>query len=225
MDMRLKEPETDIVHGMHPKPVYVYELPIRVWHWVIALAIPALSVTGYLISSPIDGLGTDWVRFLHFAIGEVLAVAMIARFYVAFTGNYHARQILYVPIWRKRFWLELSEEILWYMFLRKKPKRYAGHNPLARIAMATVFLWSTVFMTLSGFALYGEDTPGGWAQKGFGWFFVFGSSQDIRTYHHVGMYALLMFTMIHLYFVVREELMGRTSVVSTMFNGWRTFKS
>ncbi len=33
--------------------VYVYEAPVRLWHWVNALAILVLMVTGYLIGSPL----------------------------------------------------------------------------------------------------------------------------------------------------------------------------
>ena len=33
-------------------PVYVWELPVRIWHWVMAVAMVVLAVTGYLIGSP-----------------------------------------------------------------------------------------------------------------------------------------------------------------------------
>jgi len=29
--------------------VYVYQTPVRIWHWVNALAITVLAITGYLI--------------------------------------------------------------------------------------------------------------------------------------------------------------------------------
>ena len=35
------------------KSVYVYEAPVRIWHWVNALAITVLAVTGYFIGSPL----------------------------------------------------------------------------------------------------------------------------------------------------------------------------
>ena len=35
------------------KSVYVYEAPVRLWHWVNALAITVLCVTGYFIGSPL----------------------------------------------------------------------------------------------------------------------------------------------------------------------------
>ena len=35
------------------KAVYVYEAPLRLWHWVNALAIVVLAVTGYFIGKPL----------------------------------------------------------------------------------------------------------------------------------------------------------------------------
>lgn len=32
--------------------IYVYEAPVRLWHWVNALCIVLLCVTGYLIAAP-----------------------------------------------------------------------------------------------------------------------------------------------------------------------------
>ena len=32
--------------------VYVYEAPVRIWHWVNALSITLLAITGYLIANP-----------------------------------------------------------------------------------------------------------------------------------------------------------------------------
>ena len=35
---------------MHP--VYVWELPVRFYHWINALTIAALATTGYIIGDP-----------------------------------------------------------------------------------------------------------------------------------------------------------------------------
>ena len=32
--------------------VYVYQAPVRLWHWVNAFSILVLGITGYLIGSP-----------------------------------------------------------------------------------------------------------------------------------------------------------------------------
>ena len=33
-------------------PVYVWEVPVRIWHWVMALCMVVLAITGYLIGTP-----------------------------------------------------------------------------------------------------------------------------------------------------------------------------
>ena len=43
--------------------VYVYEAPIRIWHWVNALAITVLCVTGYFIGSPLPTVAGALYRF------------------------------------------------------------------------------------------------------------------------------------------------------------------
>ena len=32
---------------------YVFEAPVRIWHWLHALSIVVLAVTGYLIANPL----------------------------------------------------------------------------------------------------------------------------------------------------------------------------
>ena len=41
-----------VAHGQSIKSVYVYEAPVRIWHWINALAITVLAVTGYFIRPP-----------------------------------------------------------------------------------------------------------------------------------------------------------------------------
>ena len=90
------------------RTVYVYEAPVRIWHWVNALCMVMLFVTGYLIASPPASVTGEasahfqmgYIRFAHFAAGQILAVFFLLRIYWAFVGNAHARQIFYVPFWR-----------------------------------------------------------------------------------------------------------------------------
>ena len=72
-------------------PVYVYEKPVRLWHWINALALVVLAVTGYLIGNPpvVTGGETSdhflfgYIRFTHFSAGYVLAIGMAGRAYWA----------------------------------------------------------------------------------------------------------------------------------------------
>lgn len=214
--------------------VYVYEAPVRLWHWTTALSIVILGITGYLIGSPlptmpgeaIDNYLMGYIRFAHFAAGYVLALGLIGRIYWAFVGNHHARELFLVPVHRISWWRELWHEVRWYLFLEKVPKKYIGHNPLGQLAMFSVFVLGAIFMSITGFALYGEGLGvGSWADHLFGWVIpLFGQSQDVHTWHHLGMWYINLFVMIHVYLAIREDIMSRQSLISTMVGGWRMFK-
>ena len=66
---------------------------------------------------------------------------------------------------------------------------------------------------------------GSWADKLFGWVIpLHGQLQDVDTFHHLGMWVLIVFVIFHVYAAIREDIMGRQSIVSTMISGRRTFK-
>ena len=215
--------------------VYVYEAPLRLWHWVNALSIVILALSGYFIGSPLPSMPGEasdhflmgYIRFAHFAAGYILAVGFLFRIYWAFMGNRHARQLFAPPLLNRDFWDGVWHEVKWYAFAAKEPRKYVGHNPLATLVMHFLFLWMLVFMIVTGFALYGEGTGmGSWQ---FEWFSawvipLFGQSQDVHTWHHLVMWALVCFIIIHVYVAIREDIMSRQSIVSTMISGWRMFK-
>lgn len=227
--------ESAVAQAAAIKSVYVYEAPVRIWHWVNALSLVVLGVTGYFIGSPLPTLPGEasanflmgYIRFAHFAAGYVFAVGLVGRLYWAFAGNHHAAELFWLPVFRLAYWREVLTMLKWYAFVIPRPSRYVGHNPLARAAMFFGFLVITIFMIVTGFALYGEGTqPGSWANRFFTSWVVplFGQSQDVHTWHHLGLWAMLIFVILHVYAAIREDIMGRQSMVSTMISGYRTFK-
>lgn len=227
---------TTMATKSHSEPaVYVYEAPLRLWHWVNALAITVLCLSGYFIGSPlptVPGEASDnylmgYIRFAHFAAGYVLAIGFLFRVYWAIMGNHHARQLFAPSLFSGEFWGGVMHEIKWYLFMAREPRKYIGHNPLAVLVMHFLFLWMLVFMIVTGFALYGEGTGmGSWQYEMFSSWVIplMGQSQDVHTWHHVVMWAIIIFVMIHIYVAIREDIMSRQSIVSTMISGWRMFK-
>lgn len=221
--------------GGHPigRPtVYVYEAPVRICHWVNAFSIVALMVTGYLIGMPLPSVEGEanfvmgYIRFAHLAAGQVLAVFFLTRVFWAFVGNHYSRQIFYLPAHRKQFWREMLDEIRWYAFLEQEPKEYDGHNPLARTGMFTGFTLLVAYMIITGFALYSEGSGiDSWQHKLFGWVFaIWPNSQDMHTWHHLGMWALVTFVIVHIYAAIREDILSRQSIISSMVSGERQFR-
>lgn len=226
---------TKIDHPHSEEAVYVYDVPLRLWHWLNALCLVVLCVTGYFIGSPLPTLSGEasdhylmgYIRFVHFSAAYLMTVGLLFRIYWAFAGNEHARQLILPPFFKAEFWSGVIHEIKWYAFLVKEPHKYVGHNPLAMVAMHFMLFWGSIYMIVTGFALYGEGTQlGSWANTMFtSWVIpMFGQSQDVHTWHHLGMWLIICFVMVHVYAAIREDMMSRQSMVGTMISGWRTFK-
>jgi Ni/Fe-hydrogenase 1 B-type cytochrome subunit len=223
---------TDI-NGTKQTAVYVYEWPVRLWHWINAVTVIVLMVTGYFIASPpptLSGEASDHflfgeIRLWHFVAGQIMAVGLVFRAWWAFVGNHHAKQMFIPPVWSAPWWQEVLYEARWYFFLEKTPKKYIGHNPLAQMAMFALFLLPAIVMVFTGMAIYGEGA------RGWSWFLftswmipLFGNSFNLHTIHHWGLWVLVIFTIVHIYAAVREDIMSRQSLISTMVSGWRMFK-
>lgn len=216
------------------RAVYVYEAPVRLWHWVTVAAMFALFVTGYFIGAPlpsVEGEASDWyvmgyMRMVHFIAGYVFAIAFVGRIYWHFVGNRWARELFAPPLHKAKFWGGLFHQVRWYLFLTKEPRQYVAHNPLANIAMFAMFGLVGLWMIVSGYTLYAEGLGrDSWAYAMFGWVTaIFPNSMDLHTFHRYGAWIMLLFTMVHMYMAFREDIMSKQSIVSTMVNGYRYFK-
>jgi Ni/Fe-hydrogenase 1 B-type cytochrome subunit len=219
------------------KAVYVWEAPVRLWHWVMVIAMAVLAVTGYFIASPLPSVPGEasenyllgYIRFIHFSAAYVFTIFLLVRIYWVFVGNRFAREIFLVPLsmLKPAWWRGLIDQGLYYAFLKKEARSYQGHNPLAQVAMFFMYLLGSLFMIVTGFALYGEGAGmGSWQYTLFSSWVIplFGQSQDVHTWHHLGMWYLILFTIIHVYLVFREDIASRETVISTMVNGWRVPK-
>ena len=220
-------------HPVRP-PLYVFEAPVRIWHWLHALSIVVLAVTGYLIANPLPSIGGEAsehflmgkLRMIHFIAGYVFAIGFAVRIYWGFVGNKYSRELLYLPVWRAEWWRDLLEEIKYYLFLRREAPHSDAHNALAQTAMWIFNTLLGVFMIVTGFALYGEGLgSGSWADTWFGWAIpLLGGSQQVRMLHIVGMWLFIVFAIIHIYMAIRADIMGKQSSVSAIISGWRTYR-
>jgi Ni/Fe-hydrogenase 1 B-type cytochrome subunit len=215
--------------------VYVYEAPVRIWHWVTVLCIMVLSVTGYLIGAPPPAIGGEatnsflfgWIRTIHFCTAFIMIAAFIVRVYWVFVGNHHARAIFLPPLWSFAFWRGVFDDIADYLFIGRVENRWVGHNPLAQLAMFFMYVLGTIVLILTGLGLYAQAYGWGSAWMGaFGWVTVLlGTPQAVRTVHHLTMWYVLLFSAIHMYMATRQDIMSRATIISTMVNGIRMWKS
>ncbi|BDV44734.1 Ni/Fe-hydrogenase, b-type cytochrome subunit [Geotalea uraniireducens] len=205
---------------------YVWEIPVRVSHWVNFLAIIILSVTGYYIGSP-KSLGLTpadyvmgWVRFVHFTTGFIFAVSVASRIYWAFVGNRYARWREFFPLLSREGRQNAWATFKFYTFLTRKVPHPPGHNALAGMAYSMVFLLYLV-MIGSGFALYAEHAPGGVMHLLATPLYALFSDQGLRLTHHLVMWLLIAFAIHHVYSAWLMDIKERCGVISSMFSGYK----
>ena len=209
--------------------IYVWELPVRIIHWVNALCILVLAVTGFMIGWPQAIFAADepyqqywfgWVRFLHFAAAYVLFFAFFFRVYWGFVGNRYARWSNFFPV-TKAQWFDLWETVrVDILQFRLKGKISVGHNYLASLTYIGLFL-VLIFMAITGFGLY-ADMSSSFIPRLFVWIVpLMGGDATVRQWHHIFMWVFVVFTIIHVYLTFYHDYVEGRGDVSSMLGGWK----
>lgn len=209
--------------------IYVWQLPVRVYHWVNALCIVILSITGYLIGDPVSFVSpaeasfSYWfgtVRFLHFACAYVFFFNFLMRTYWGFVGNKFARWYNFIPLKRKQ-WVEIFDVLkVDILQIFNKPIKSNGHNSLAAF---TYFITFLIFLlqSLTGMALYADMSKSPFP-KMVGWFSpMLGGDLPTRQIHHILMWGFIVFALVHVYLVFYHDYIEKQGVTSSMIGGWK----
>ena len=228
-----------------PYRVYVaWDLPTRLFHWVNALAVIGLLATGIAILND-DALGFSaegkvLLKSVHVSFGYVMALNLLWRFVWAFFGNRYARWRAVLP--GGPGFLAASKAYA-ASFLSGEPQQYVGHNPLARIGVALLFLLLLI-QVMTGLVLAGTDlfwppfgrlfaewiaAPGvdpSTIQPGASDLIEKTAYDSMRAFrgplveiHEVTFYLLAAAVVLHLIAVVVTEVHEGGSITSAMFTG------
>jgi Ni/Fe-hydrogenase 1 B-type cytochrome subunit len=213
----------------HLRRVYVWELPVRIYHWLNALTIVVLCVTGYLIGNPpailsgreasdVYWFGT--VRYVHFAAAYVFLFNFIFRLYWGFVGNKYADWKNFIPV-NMNFFREMWNVIRIDILLKKnKDHMSVGHNAMAGFIYFMLFI-AFVVQVITGFGLY-ADTSMWWFPQLFAWVpEVLGGQFFTRQLHHAAMWGFIVFSLIHVYLVFYHDYVEGRGEISSMGGGWK----
>ena len=118
---------------MVPKKIQVWDLPLRLFHWLLMLTVIAAYITGEL-----GGLMTDW----HGRIGGIALGLLIFRLIWGFIGGTHARFNNFFPT---------PSRITSYL---KGRWNEHGHNPLGALSVFAL-LGSLAALVVTG--LFAND--------------------------------------------------------------------
>jgi len=219
---------TQAVPAPHFERLYIWQRPIRIYHWTLVAAVTTLFTTGLLIANPLFTSSGEpagvfvhgRVRQVHFAAGYVLLVALCWRLCWFVLGNRYARSG-YPAVWVKKWWRDLIRQATDYMRF-DFGHAHAGHNALGGLSYFLFIVCLGSFQVLTGFAIYGESNPGGFWDSRFGWVIpLLGGSARALTWHHLAAWGFLVFAILHVYIVMLDARQYRNGLLISMITGFK----
>jgi len=215
------------------KRVLVWELPVRIFHWLNALCITVLAITGFIIANPpalmsnVEAIESYWfgtVRMIHFITAYVFLANALARVYWSFRGNYYSNWRAFFPFTKKAR-RNLIHVIKVDVLLQNEEEEVyknisVGHNYMASLSYVMLFLLALV-QIFTGFGLY-APTSGWWLPKLFAWVpYLIGDEITTRFIHHFATWLFIIFTLIHVYLVFYHDWLEGRGESSSMVSGYK----
>jgi len=211
---------------------YEFSKGHRFCHWVRALCILALAITGYYLAyvfqmpattdEPVNFMQAKW-RFAHLVFGFVFIGIFFFKCYLFFWDTKSVNERL-----SSRDFFDLNlwiNQIKFYLFLTNEhPKLRGIYNPLQFMAYVTMYLVFALFC-VTGVALYVHvyhDGLGG-ALSGLGnWFSALcGGIANVRMIHHICMNFTMFFIMLHVYMVIFNTIKGLDGSMDAIISGYK----
>lgn len=213
-------------HQANRRQVYVWQLPVRLFHWINALAITILFITGMYIGHPVlvpqgeavQNFVMGKMRFWHAVSAFIFTANMLIRFYWFRAGNEYSK----LKLWQRHFWQDAVATFKYYTFMTREHAVHVGHNALAQL-MYFFFIWlAGFFMILTGLAMRGGGDPNAIWQTLLGWVVPgFRGEYQVRNLHHLFAWGYPVFLLGHLYMVLRQDILDDDGTVSSMINGYK----
>ena len=202
--------------------LYVWQIPVRVTHWVTAACIVILRLTGGYIADPFlippGGDVMTTIRFVHIVTALTFLCSGLVRTWMLLRGNRFARWSAFIPTTKNQA-LELFRQAGFYGFIRKEIPKVLGHNQLAAAAYVVLFFLLLV-ETVTGFALDGlmGAEPGATL---FWWLRELMGPQLLRLVHHAAMWLILAIALFHVYSCVLVDHIEKNGLMSSIFSGFK----
>ena len=181
--------------------VKVWDLPIRLFHWVLFVLLVFQGVTGIM--------GGDSLMEWHVVSGYAILALVVFRILWGFTGSTHARFTSFAagPAATWRFAKRLFS---------KEAVPQVGHNPLGG--------WSVIAMILLVLAqaVTGLFSNDGVATQGpLAYLVSLDASNAFTEFHDANFKVLLILSALHVAAVIYHEVVKRENLTTSMFTGMK----
>lgn len=179
------------------RPLRVWDLPTRIFHWLLAFCVISLVITGMR-----GGSAMEW----HLKLGYSVLTLLIFRVVWGFIGGHWSRfkQFFYSPL-----------TILRYLRGQSKPEHDVGHNPLGSLSV-----WGLLFILGAQIAtgLMSDDEI---ATQGPLVKFVSGAWSSLATsYHkHWGKWIIILLVCLHIAAILFYLFKKKENLIRPMLHG------
>lgn len=233
--MQKEHKENTHHHGEVVEVVEVEEFTAayRWQHWVRALAIVILTMTGFYIAYPFidpssNAEPTNFlyanIRAIHLIFGFLMIAAVLIKTYLTLFGKaqtYKSEFVSMKDLINPKIWIQ---QLGYYMFLCKHPHLKGIYNPLQFMAYFGMYILFFLLI-ITGIVLhvhvYHEGLGG--LLYGMGrWFEVLmGGLANVRSIHHVSMWALIIIIVVHIYMAIFNAVFGKNGSMDAIFSGMK----
>ncbi|MDK9721727.1 MAG: cytochrome b/b6 domain-containing protein [Rhodospirillales bacterium] len=184
---------------MTNKPIHVWDIEIRVFHWLLLA-----SVAGAWL---IIQIGPPAWLGLHEALGFAIGALLVFRFFWGLFGSEHMRFSGFV---------RGPGPVLAHLksLFSGKPLRFVGHNPAGGAMIVSLLL------VLLGVCLSGVATMGGFDKAGpLAPFLTFAQGRQAKEIHETLTNLLLVLAGLHVAGVLLESILLKESLIGSMIHG------
>lgn len=204
----------------------IFTPAIRIFHWLRALAILVLVVTGFYISWPFlvapestDVLVQGWIRFAHIVFGFVLTAITLVRFYLFFFSRNNIERRSFKDVMSLNSWIVQLKSYLWMGHLNKAGV-YGPLQFVTYVAISTMAL----FICITGLVLYANVYHlglGGMLWESAAWLTAqMGGLANVRIWHHYLTWTFIVFVVIHVYMAVWSGIRFKQNSVDSIVSGY-----
>ncbi len=208
-------------------PDFVYSSNNRILHWIRALVITGLIITGFYIASPFlapEGstaklLYAEWAKW-HYIFGFILISGGMLRIYLFFFGRDSKGELRSLKdVFSLRSWIIQLKS---YFFIGELQKK-GIYGPLQFITYFAITVL-VIVASVTGLTLYVHVY-----HLGVGSFLYepmraieawMGGLAMVRYIHHITMWGYLIFIPIHIYLVIWSAIRFKHGALDVMFTGY-----
>jgi Ni/Fe-hydrogenase 1 B-type cytochrome subunit len=224
---------------MGRKKVQRMTTAMRINHWVVALSMIVAVVTGLYIGHPyyqsyiadpaVDKYVMAYNRLFHFIVAIIFDVSSVVVAYLYFCSRFEKAYKKLLPTPKNI--LEFLAVALNLITFNRVKKFDSSHSDSFNAVFFFIFHLLLIWMLLTGLQLYVHGLESGESAIG-SWWPAFlhittdwtvgvtgGTFMDVRLSHHYTMYAIIAWSMFHIYYQVWRTIFWQEADIAIAFGG------